>query len=78
MDEIWEEKKNNELGLALEKRGDEYILNGKDFMQKYLDKKESSIEERETIDETEIDEISEENQIGEINKCEKNDKKKWN
>ena len=46
MDEIWEEKKNNELGLALEKRGDEYILNGKDFMQKYLDKKESSIEER--------------------------------
>ena len=44
MDEIWEEKKNNELGLALEKRGDEYILNGKDFMQKYLDKKESSIE----------------------------------
>ena len=78
MDEIWEEKKNNELGLALEKRGDEYILNGKDFMQKYWDKKESSIEERETIDETEIDEISEENQIGEINKCEKNDKKKWN
>ena len=45
-------------------------------MQKYLDKKESGLEERETIGETEIDEISEENQIGEVNKCEKNDKKK--
>ena len=47
-------------------------------MQKYLDKKESSLEEREreTIGEIEIDEISEENEIGEVNKCEKNDPKK--
>ena len=49
-------------------------------MQKYLDKKESSLEERqrerETIGEIEIDEISEENEIGEVNKCERNDQKK--
>ena len=32
--------------------------------------------ERETIGEIEIDEISEENEIGEVNKCEKNDPKK--
>ena len=76
MDEIYNERKNNELGLAQEKRGDEYILNGKYFMQKYLDKKESSLEEKETIGEIEIDEISEEIEIGEVNKCEKNDKKK--
>ena len=76
MDEIYNERKNNELGLAQEKRGDEYILNGKYFMQKYLDKKESSLEEKETIGEIEIDEISEEIEIGEVNKCEKKDKKK--
>ena len=76
MDEIYNERKNNELRLALEKRGDEYILNGKYFMQKYLDKKESSLEERETIGEIEIDEISEEIEIGEVNKCEKYDTKK--
>ena len=38
-------------------------------MQKYLDKKEGSLEERETIGEIEIDEISKENEIGEGNKC---------
>ena len=32
--------------------------------------------ERETIGEIEIDEISEENEIGEVNKCERNDQKK--
>lgn len=45
-------------------------------MQKYSDKKESSLEERENIGEIEIDEISEENEIGEVNKCERNDQKK--
>ena len=45
-------------------------------MQKYLDKKEGSLEERETIGEIEIDEISKENEIGEVNKCEKMTKKK--
>ena len=47
-------------------------------MQKYSDKKESSLEERENIGEIEIDEISEENEIGEVNKCEKITKKNWN
>ena len=45
-------------------------------MQKYSDKKESSLEERENIGEIETDEISEENEIGEVNKCEKMTKKK--
>ena len=45
-------------------------------MQKDPYKKENNLKERETISEIEMDEISEENEIGEIDKGEKNNEKK--
>ena len=53
--------KNNGVSLALGRREDEDILNGKDFTQKDSYKTKNNLEKRETISEIEIDEISEEN-----------------
>lgn len=48
-------------------------------MQKYLDKKESSLEERERNYWWNGNRQNfEENEISDVNKCERNDQKKWN
>ena len=76
VDKTSEERKNNAVSLALVTREDKDTLSVIDFIQKGSDIKQNNLKERETISETEIDEIWEQNEIGEIDKGEKIEEKK--
>ena len=76
VDKTSEERENNAVSLALVTREDKDTLSVIDFIQKGSDIKQNNLKERETISETEIDEIWEQNEIGEIDKGEKIEEKK--
>ena len=76
VDKTSEERRNNAVSLALVTREDKDTLSVIDFIQKGSDIKQNNLQERETISETEIDEIWEQNEIGEIDKGEKIEEKK--
>ena len=76
VDQTSEERKSNAVSLALVTREDKDTLSGIDFIEKGSDIKENNLTERETIREAEIYEISEQNEIGEVDKGEKIEEKK--
>ena len=57
VDKTSEERRNNAVSLALVTREDKDTLSVIDFIQKGSDIKQNNLQERETISETEIDEI---------------------
>ena len=65
-DKISENRKSNTVSLALSRKEDEEILHDTYSVEKESDKKENKQEEGEINSETEMDKISEGNELGEV------------
>ena len=66
VDEISGGRKNNTINLALNRKEDKDILYDKYSMEKESQKKENELEEEKINSETEVVEISEGNEVGEV------------
>ena len=66
VDEISGGRKNNTINLAFSRKEDKDILYDKYFMEKESQKKENELEEKKINGETEMVEISEGNEEGEV------------
>ena len=78
VDEISGGRKNNTINLAFSKKEDKDILYDKYFMEKESQKKENELEEKKINGETEMVEISEGNEEGEVEIDERVKEKKKN
>ena len=65
-DKISENRKSNTVSLALSRKEDEEVLHDTYSVEKESDKKENKQEEGEINRETEMDKISEGNELGEV------------
>ena len=65
-DKISENRKSNTVSLALSRKEDEEILHDTYSVEKESDKKENKQEDGEINSETEMDKISEGNELGEV------------
>ena len=65
-DKISENRKSNTVSLALSRKEDEEVLHDTYSVEKESDKKENKQEEGEINSETEMDKISEGNDVGEV------------
>ena len=65
-DKISENRKSNTVSLALSRKEDEEVLHDTYSVEKESDKKENKQEEGEINSETEMDKISEGNELGEV------------
>ena len=77
-DEISGGRKNNTINLAFSRKEDKDILYDKYFMEKESQKKENELEEKKINGETEMVEISEGNEEGEVEIDERVKEKKKN
>ena len=78
VDEISGGRKNNTINLAFSKKEDKDILYDKYFMEKESQKKENELEEKKINGKTEMVEISEGNEEGEVEIDERVKEKKKN
>lgn len=78
VDEISGGRKNNTINLAFSRKEDKDILYDKYFMEKESQKKENELEEKKINGETEMVEISEGNEEGEVEIDERVKEKKKN
>ena len=78
VDKISWERRNNTINLAFSRKEDKDILYDKYFMEKESQKKENELEEKKINGETEMVEISEGNEEGEVEIDERVKEKKKN